>query len=130
MSYLVLDLLFLLPVAVVGFLFRRLLLREAAAVPYGSSRFDYPEYYWYRRMPVVILLAMTLVFDNIMIGNHARLDHRLVFNLFRRRAFYAQVEVNSAAARELVVLFNPPLADRGRHSHDRPSAHRGLPSPD
>ncbi|OUE10415.1 lycopene cyclase domain-containing protein [Clavibacter michiganensis] len=67
MSYLVLDLLFLLPVAVVGFLFRRLLLREAAAVPYGSSRFDYPEYYWYRRMPVVILLAMTLVFDNIMI---------------------------------------------------------------
>jgi lycopene cyclase domain-containing protein len=67
MSYLVLDLLFLLPVAVVGFLFRRLLLREAAAVPYGSSRFDYPEYYWYRRMPIVILLVMTLVFDNIMI---------------------------------------------------------------
>jgi lycopene cyclase domain-containing protein len=67
MSYLVLDLLFLVPVAVVGYLFRRLLLREANAVPYGSSRFDYPEYYWYRRMPVVILLAMTLVFDNIMI---------------------------------------------------------------
>ncbi len=53
MSYLVLDLLFLIPVAIVGFLFRRLLLREANAVPYGSSRFDYPEYYWYRRMPVV-----------------------------------------------------------------------------
>ena len=67
MSYLVLDLLFLIPVAVVGFLFRRLLSREANAVPYGSSRFDYPEYYWYRRMPVVILLVMTLICDNIMI---------------------------------------------------------------
>jgi lycopene cyclase domain-containing protein len=67
MSYLLLDVLFLIPVAVVGFLFRRLLLREAAAVPYGSSRFDYPEYYWYRRMPVAILLVMTLIFDNLMI---------------------------------------------------------------
>jgi branched-chain amino acid transport system ATP-binding protein len=52
------------------------------------------------------------IFDNIMIGNHARLDHGLVFNLLRRRAFRAQLEANHAAARELVVLFDPPLADR------------------
>ena len=52
------------------------------------------------------------IFDNIMVGNHARLDHGLVFNLFRRRAFRAQLEANYAAARELVVLFDPPLADR------------------
>ena len=52
------------------------------------------------------------VFDNIMVGNHARLDHGLIFNLFRRRAFRAQLEANYAAARELLVLFDPPLADR------------------
>ena len=52
------------------------------------------------------------IFDNIMVGNHSRLNHGLVFNLFRRRAFRAQFEANYAAARELVVLFDPPLADR------------------
>ena len=52
------------------------------------------------------------IFDNVMVGNHARLDHGLVFNLFRRRAFHDQFEASYAAARELVVLFDPPLADR------------------
>ena len=52
------------------------------------------------------------IFDNIMVGNHARLNHGLVFNLLRRRAFRAQLEASYAAARELVVLFDPPLADR------------------
>jgi branched-chain amino acid transport system ATP-binding protein len=52
------------------------------------------------------------IFDNIMIGNHGRLNHGLAFNLFRRRAFRAQFEASYAAARELVVLFDPPLADR------------------
>jgi branched-chain amino acid transport system ATP-binding protein len=52
------------------------------------------------------------IFDNIMVGNHARLDHGLAFNLFRRRAFRAQFEANYAATRELVILFDPPLADR------------------
>jgi branched-chain amino acid transport system ATP-binding protein len=52
------------------------------------------------------------IFDNLMVGNHARLDHGLAFNLLRRRAFRAQFEANYAAARELVVLFDPPLADR------------------
>jgi branched-chain amino acid transport system ATP-binding protein len=52
------------------------------------------------------------IFDNLMVGNHAHLDHGLAFNLFRRRAFRAQFEGNYAAARELVVLFDPPLANR------------------
>jgi branched-chain amino acid transport system ATP-binding protein/sulfate-transporting ATPase len=52
------------------------------------------------------------IFDNIMVGNHARLNHGLVFNLLRRRAFRDQFEASYAAARELVVLFDPPLADR------------------
>jgi branched-chain amino acid transport system ATP-binding protein len=52
------------------------------------------------------------IFDNLMVGNHARLDQGLAFNLFRRRAFRAQFEANYAAARELVVLFDPPLANR------------------
>jgi branched-chain amino acid transport system ATP-binding protein len=52
------------------------------------------------------------IFDNVMVGNHARLDQGLAFNLFRRRAFRAQFEASYAAARELVVLFDPPLADR------------------
>jgi branched-chain amino acid transport system ATP-binding protein len=52
------------------------------------------------------------IFDNIMIGNHARLDHGLVFNIFRRAALRAQFEQSFAAARDLVALFDPPLADR------------------
>lgn len=52
------------------------------------------------------------IFDNIMIGNHARLDHGLVFNLFRRAALRDQFEQSFAAARDLVALFDPPLADR------------------
>jgi branched-chain amino acid transport system ATP-binding protein len=52
------------------------------------------------------------IFDNIMVGNHARLNHGLAFNLFRRRAFRAQFEASYAAARELVILFDSPLADR------------------
>jgi branched-chain amino acid transport system ATP-binding protein len=52
------------------------------------------------------------ILDNLMVGNHARLDHGLAFNLFRRRAFRAQFEANYAAARELVMLFDPPLANR------------------
>jgi branched-chain amino acid transport system ATP-binding protein len=52
------------------------------------------------------------IFDNIMIGNHGRLNHGLVFNLLRRRAFRRQFEQSFEEARELVVLFDPPLADR------------------
>ena len=52
------------------------------------------------------------IFDNIMIGNHKRLNPGLWFNLARREAFRAELEANVAAARELVATFDPPLADR------------------
>ncbi|MEK7820770.1 MAG: ABC transporter ATP-binding protein [Pseudomonadota bacterium] len=52
------------------------------------------------------------IFDNIMVGNHIRLNRGLWFNLFRRRAFAADFEAAFAEARELIRLFDPPLADR------------------
>ena len=52
------------------------------------------------------------VFDNIMVGNHKRLDHGLVFNLLRRRAFAAELRRNFAEAAELVAIFDPQLATR------------------
>jgi branched-chain amino acid transport system ATP-binding protein len=61
------------------------------------------------------------VFDNIMVGNHKRLNHGLVFNLLRRKAFAAEFARNWEEARELVTVFNPELAGRV----DEPAA--GLP---
>jgi len=52
------------------------------------------------------------IFDNLMIGNHRRLDHGLWFNLVRRRAFQAQFEGQYAAARELVRVFSQSLSQR------------------
>jgi len=52
------------------------------------------------------------IFDNIMVGNHKRLNHGLWFNLFQRRAFRRQFEENFDQARALVRIFDPPLADR------------------
>jgi len=52
------------------------------------------------------------IFDNIMIGNHKRLDHGLWFNLARRGSFRDQFEQSFAEARELVRVFDPPLAGR------------------
>ena len=52
------------------------------------------------------------IFDNLMIGNHGRLNHGLVFNLLRRREFRRQFEQSFEEARKLLVLFDPPLADR------------------
>ena len=52
------------------------------------------------------------IIDNIMIGNHARLNQGLWFNLIDRRAFRKEFEENYAKARELVRIFDPPLADR------------------
>jgi len=52
------------------------------------------------------------IFDNIMIGNHKRLDQGLWFNLVRRGAFLGQFEESFAEARALVQVFDPPLADR------------------
>jgi branched-chain amino acid transport system ATP-binding protein/sulfate-transporting ATPase len=61
------------------------------------------------------------VFDNIMIGNHKRLDHGLMFNLVRRAAFLAEFRRSHAEARELLAVFSPALAER----IDQPVA--GLP---
>ena len=52
------------------------------------------------------------VFDNIMVGNHKRLNHGLVFNLLRRGAFAAELARNREEARELVKVFSAELADR------------------
>jgi branched-chain amino acid transport system ATP-binding protein len=61
------------------------------------------------------------VFDNIMVGNHKRLSHGLVFNLARRSAFAAEFRESHAEARELLGVFSPGLAAR----IDQPVA--GLP---
>ncbi len=52
------------------------------------------------------------IFDNIMVGNHKRLAHGLGFNLFRRREFARQFEAAFDEARELVRVFDAPLAGR------------------
>jgi branched-chain amino acid transport system ATP-binding protein len=52
------------------------------------------------------------IFDNIMIGNHKRLNQGLWFNLLRRSEFKREFEVNYAAARTLVEVFEPQLAER------------------
>jgi branched-chain amino acid transport system ATP-binding protein len=52
------------------------------------------------------------IFDNIMIGNHKRLSQGLWFNLMRRRAFKREFETAYRAARTLVEVFEPQLAER------------------
>jgi branched-chain amino acid transport system ATP-binding protein/sulfate-transporting ATPase len=52
------------------------------------------------------------IFDNLMVGNHRNLPHGLWFNLVRRRALQRQIDENAAAARELLSIFDPPLAGR------------------
>ena len=52
------------------------------------------------------------VFDNIMVGNHSRLDHGPWLNLFHRAGLRRQVSENFAEARELIQVFNRSLADR------------------
>ncbi|MFQ5764855.1 MAG: ABC transporter ATP-binding protein [Rhodospirillales bacterium] len=52
------------------------------------------------------------IFDNIMIGNHQRLSHGLWFNLVTRSAFCREFERCFEEARDLVKVFDPPLADR------------------
>lgn len=52
------------------------------------------------------------IFDNIMIGNHKRLNQGLWFNLVKRGDFKSQFEESYAAARALVEVFEPGLADR------------------
>ena len=52
------------------------------------------------------------IFDNLIVGNHLRLDHGLWFNLARRGALARQIAGSYQAARDLLQIFDPPLADR------------------
>jgi branched-chain amino acid transport system ATP-binding protein len=52
------------------------------------------------------------IFDNIMIGNHKHLNQGLWFNLFRRGDFKREFEASYRAARALIEVFEPTLADR------------------
>ncbi|HZQ71589.1 MAG TPA: ABC transporter ATP-binding protein [Burkholderiales bacterium] len=58
-------------------------------------------------------LALPLsVFDNLMVGNHRRLQHGLGFNLFRRAALRREIEHNVEKARLLLAAFSARLAGR------------------
>ena len=70
------------------------------------------------------------VFDNIMVGNHKRLNHGLVFNLLRRGAFAAELARNREEAHELVKVFSPELADAHRGTGGRPADDRSPPDRD
>ena len=52
------------------------------------------------------------IFDNIMIGNHKRLNQGLWFNLVRRSDLRREFEASYGAARALLDLFEPGLARR------------------
>jgi branched-chain amino acid transport system ATP-binding protein/sulfate-transporting ATPase len=52
------------------------------------------------------------VFDNIMVGNHKRLRLGLVDNILMRGRLKRAFEDNYAEARQLVEIFDPPLAER------------------
>ena len=52
------------------------------------------------------------IFDNLMIGNHRNLDHRIWTNIFRRSRLEHQVEQGMARAHALVEIFSKPLACR------------------
>ena len=58
-------------------------------------------------------LALTLsVFDNIMIGNHKRLNQGLWFNLMKRNSLKREFEASYRSARALIEVFEPWLAER------------------
>src|SRR4030081_3987113 len=52
------------------------------------------------------------IFDNIMIGNHKRLNQGLWFNLVRRGEFEREFEQNCEVAHALLDVFKPRLAER------------------
>jgi len=51
------------------------------------------------------------IFDNIMIGNHIRLNHGIWYNLFRRKSFARDFVAQHREASELLEIFNPELAE-------------------
>ncbi len=55
-------------------------------------------------------LSLT-VFDNVVIGDYQHLNHGLIFNLLRRKAFKAEYEAYVEKVRDLLEIFSPPLVD-------------------
>ena len=56
-------------------------------------------------------LSLT-VFDNIVIGDYQHMQHGLVFNLLRRKAFRSEYEAYVEKVRALLTIFSPPLVAR------------------
>lgn len=56
-------------------------------------------------------LSLT-VFDNVVIGDYQHIQHGLVFNLLRRKAFRAEYEAYVEKVRALLEIFSPPLVAR------------------
>ncbi|MBN2751159.1 MAG: ABC transporter ATP-binding protein [Rhodospirillaceae bacterium] len=52
------------------------------------------------------------IFDNIMVGNHARLNQGLMFNLFNRKGFRLEVDAALEESTALAASFSPKLADQ------------------
>lgn len=52
------------------------------------------------------------IFDNIMLGNHMRLQRGLWFNIARRGAFRCEYEAHRAESYDLLRIFDAPLAER------------------
>jgi ABC-type branched-subunit amino acid transport system ATPase component len=52
------------------------------------------------------------VFDNLMLGHHARLSLGLLFNLLQRRRFARELERHVERARALLAQFHPDLPAR------------------
>ncbi|MBP6813538.1 MAG: ABC transporter ATP-binding protein [Burkholderiaceae bacterium] len=55
-------------------------------------------------------LSLT-VFDNVVIGDYQHMQHGLVFNLLRRKAFRAEYDAYVEKVRDLLQIFSPPLVD-------------------
>ena len=56
-------------------------------------------------------LSLT-VFDNIVIGDYQHMQHGLIFNLLRRKAFRAEYDAYVEKVKALLEIFSPPLVGR------------------
>jgi branched-chain amino acid transport system ATP-binding protein len=52
------------------------------------------------------------VFDNIVIGDYQHMQHGLIFNLLRRKAFRAEYSAYVDKVTALLDIFSPPLVER------------------
>lgn len=52
------------------------------------------------------------VFDNIVIGDYQHMQHGLIFNILRRKAFHAEYSSYVEKVVALLNIFSPPLVDR------------------